>query len=98
MTEDATPLSVARRSAIPLLRMWEDEDDEPHIAWVRGTEQALRPWSAGRVSLNFVSEIDNDRVRSAFGEQKYRRLVALKDKYDPTNVFRMNQNVRPSAK
>ncbi|HEV8247547.1 MAG TPA: BBE domain-containing protein [Polyangiaceae bacterium] len=46
------------------------------------------------VSLNFVS----DRARAAFGEEKYRRLVALKDEYDPTNVFRMNQNVQPSAK
>ena len=39
-----------------------------------------------------------ERVRAAFGAEKYRRLVALKDKYDPENVFRMNQNVRPTAK
>ena len=64
----------------------------------RGTEQALRPWTSGRMSLNFVSEAGNDRVRAASGEEKYRRLVALKDKYDPTNLFRMNQNVPPTAK
>jgi len=74
------------------------ERDAGHIAWVRETEQALRPWTSGRMSLNFISEAGNERVRSAFGEEKYRRLVALKDKYDPTNVFRMNQNVPPTAK
>jgi FAD/FMN-containing dehydrogenase len=50
------------------------------------------------VSLNFVSEATNERVRSAFGPEKYRKLVALKDKYDPENVFRMNQNVPPTPK
>jgi FAD/FMN-containing dehydrogenase len=58
----------------------------------------MRPWSSGRVSLNFVSEADDERIRASFGSEKFRRLVALKDKYDPENVFRMNQNVPPTAK
>ncbi len=49
------------------------------------------------MSLNFISEVSDDRVRSAFGAEKLARLVALKDKYDPTNLFRMNQNIRPSG-
>ena len=48
------------------------------------------------MALNFFTDIDDDRVRSAFGEEKYRRLVALKDRYDLDNVFHRNQNVRPS--
>jgi FAD/FMN-containing dehydrogenase len=43
-----------------------------------------------------MNDIDNARVQTTFGAAKYRRLVALKDAYDPANVFRMNQNVPPS--
>ncbi len=39
----------------------------------------------------------DERVRSAYGPEKYARLVELKDKYDPENLFRMNQNIAPSA-
>jgi hypothetical protein len=78
---------------------WEgdERDDTPHIRWVRDTERALQPWTAGRVSINFVSDASTDRVRAAFGEDKYQRLVALKNKYDPTNLFRMNQNIPPTT-
>ncbi len=77
---------------------WTDNNDASHISWVRSTEQAMRSWSAGRMSLNFISEANNERVRAAYGPEKYKRLVALKDKYDPENVFRMNQNIQPTAK
>jgi FAD/FMN-containing dehydrogenase len=65
-------------------------------AWARRFGQALRPLSAG-VYLNFLDEEGQDRVRSAYGPAKYERLVALKDVWDPTNFFRRNQNIRPSA-
>ncbi|WP_303631077.1 BBE domain-containing protein [Actinomadura madurae] len=55
---------------------------------------ALRPFSTGASYLNFTAE--GDRVRDAFGEEKYARLVALKDAYDPANLFRLNQNIRPT--
>jgi hypothetical protein len=54
---------------------------------------AMRPFSTGAAYLNFTPE---DRVRDAFGAEKYARLVALKDRYDPDNLFRMNQNIKPS--
>ena len=83
--------------AVPLLRgLGGSATTRRHIDWVRGTEQAMRPFASGGISLNFVSEAGNDRVRAAFGEQKYRRLVALKNQYDPENLFRLNQNVVPS--
>jgi hypothetical protein len=54
----------------------------------------MRPFDTGAAYLNFT--LESDRVRGAYGEQKYARLVALKDTYDPTNLFRLNQNIRPS--
>ena len=98
VAEDA--MALGGRSApwqVHCYGVWPGGDDTPHIEWVRGTEQAMRPYTVGGVSLNFVSEAANDRVRAAFGEEKYQRLVALKDKYDPDNVFRLNQNVPPSS-
>jgi hypothetical protein len=52
----------------------------------------------GKISINFVSDASSERVRLAFGSDTYARLVELKDKYDPMNVFRLNQNVRPSSR
>jgi hypothetical protein len=62
------------------------------IAETRAFCEAMRPFSTGGVYLNFTPE---DRVRDAYGA-KYARLVALKDRYDPGNLFRMNQNIKPS--
>jgi hypothetical protein len=56
----------------------------------------MRPFSTGGAYLNFTPEAD--RVRDAYGEEKYERLVALKDRYDPDNLFRLNQNIRPSTR
>ena len=55
----------------------------------------MRPYSTGRVYVNFLGEEGQDRVRAAYGEAKYERLRALKRKSDPTNFFRLNQNIRP---
>jgi FAD/FMN-containing dehydrogenase len=75
--------------------MWEDPaEDERLIGWVREFSEAMRPFETGGVYLNFTG--DSDKVRDAFGEQKYERLVELKDKYDPENLFQHNQNIKPS--
>ncbi len=65
------------------------------IAWTRELWEAVRPFSTGRVYVNFLGDEGQDRVRAAYGEAKYERLRALKRKHDPTNFFRMNQNIRP---
>jgi len=72
----------------------ENRGDE-ESAWVRGLFNALEPHQFG-VYVNFLMDEGPDRVRQAYGEAKYRRLVALKDRMDPENVFRMNQNIAPS--
>jgi hypothetical protein len=63
------------------------------IAANRAFTAAMRPFGTGAAYLNFTPEAD--RVRDAYGDEKYARLVALKDRYDPANVFRLNQNIRP---
>ena len=63
------------------------------IAASRAFCDAMRPFSTGGAYLNFTPE---DRVRDAYGTAKYERLVALKNRYDPDNLFRLNQNIKPT--
>ncbi len=79
------------------IAMWEDPaDDEQQIEGVRHFHDAMRPFATGGVYLNFTA--DRDKVRDAYASEKYERLVALKDKYDPENLFQHNQNIQPSGK
>jgi FAD/FMN-containing dehydrogenase len=66
--------------------------------WAREFWEAMQPFSTGGVYVNYLGrEADEgaERVRAAYGAEKYQRLLALKEKYDPTNLFRLNQNIRP---
>jgi hypothetical protein len=72
-----------------------DPNGERHTAWVRETWEALRPHSSG-VYVNFLSDEGAAGVRAAYGK-RLERLTALKDRYDPTNVFRLNANIPPSG-
>jgi FAD/FMN-containing dehydrogenase len=66
------------------------------VAWAQELHAAMTPSLTGGSYVNFLSAEGDDRVRAAYGAN-YDRLVALKDEYDPTNLFRLNQNIRPSA-
>lgn len=69
---------------------------QPNVAWARSTSEAAKPFTNGHVYVNYIGAGEApDRVRAAFGADKYDRLVALKRKYDPTNLFRINQNISP---
>jgi FAD/FMN-containing dehydrogenase len=75
---------------------WHDPDAaDAHIEWARAVIEAASAASTGRAYVNFLT--DADAARSSYGAETYERLVALKDEYDPTNVFRLNQNIEPQA-
>jgi FAD/FMN-containing dehydrogenase len=75
---------------------WHDAEAGPaHREWARGVIAAAAPASTGRAYVNFLG--DPDEARTSYGEDTYARLVALKNQYDPTNVFRLNQNIPPTA-
>jgi FAD/FMN-containing dehydrogenase len=76
---------------------WSDPSkDEACIAWARSLWQAAAPFATGSVYVNFLTQEEGGRVREAYGEN-YDRLVALKNKYDPANLFGVNQNISPTV-
>ena len=82
------------------LAMWMEPDAESaeaNVAWAKALAEDLKPHTVEGVYLNYISDEGEQRVRSTYGPAKYDRLVALKDRYDPENLFRLNQNIRPSA-
>jgi FAD/FMN-containing dehydrogenase len=75
---------------------WDDpEDDEAFIAWGRTAMGALKPFTTAGHYVNDMVETGENVVRAIYGNDKYERLLALKLSYDPDNVFRLNQNIRP---
>ena len=82
-----------------ILGAWDKEaDDEANIAWARETWHAMQPYASAGVYMNYLgqeAEEGAERVRASYGQAKFDRLVALKTKYDPKNLFRMNQNIQP---
>jgi FAD/FMN-containing dehydrogenase len=77
--------------------VWTEDDPagERHLAWARDFFSAMQPHAGGRVYLNFLGDEGAERVRHAYGDRQYERLVELKRAYDPTNFFRRNQNIEP---
>jgi hypothetical protein len=74
-------------------------EDEVNSRWTRELSEAMRPFTTGNDYVNQIgleTEEGSERIKAAFGVN-YERLVALKTKYDPTNLFRHNQNIRPTA-
>jgi len=75
---------------------WEDPaDDKRCIGWARDYFKASAPFASGGVYVNFLTADEGERVRSAYGPN-YDRLAQVKRKFDPANLFRMNQNIPPA--
>lgn len=96
--------AVSHRNAQYVLNIaasWEHTPDEPHVAWARRAFSAVTPFSLGGGYVNFLTADELDaggtRLRAAYGTKNYARLAALKAKWDPENLFRHNQNIRPDA-
>jgi hypothetical protein len=83
---------------IHYLGVWLDPtDNEKNIAWTKDISGAMKPWTSGRVYLNYIGNEGASRVEAGFGPEKYRKLRELKRKWDPQNLFRHNQNIQPAV-
>jgi FAD/FMN-containing dehydrogenase len=84
-----------------IVGIWPDPaENRRHIDWVRELWHAVQPYSTGGVYVNYLgrsADEEPDRVRAAYGKKKYDKLVALKRRYDPDNIFRLNQNIDPAT-
>ncbi len=96
--EDATPLANRSAQWVTLpYALWEDPAATPeNVEWVRAFRRDIAPYASGGVYLNYIGNEGQDRVKAAFGEEKYARLARIKRDYDPNNVFRGNQNIEPA--
>jgi FAD/FMN-containing dehydrogenase len=76
--------------------VWTDRSEtDANMHWIREFWNAMQPFLADAVYVNYLGEVSEQDTRVAYG-RKYEKLAALKDKYDPTNFFHMNQNIRPT--
>jgi FAD/FMN-containing dehydrogenase len=80
-----------------IVSRWGDPADaDRNIAWARATSEAAKPFTNGRVYVNYIGVGEApDRVRAAFGPEKFAKLATIKQKYDPANTFHLNQNIPP---
>ena len=97
---DAKATAFAHRRlpyAPVILSRWLDAaDSDKNVAWARDFWKALQPFAGAGAYVNDLGQDDDDRIRVGYGIN-YERLTALKKKYDPENLFRLNPNIRPAA-
>jgi FAD/FMN-containing dehydrogenase len=80
-----------------VISQWTDPaESADHIRWTREFWTAVEPFATGEVYVNHLDAEEATRIRAAYSHG-YERLVALKNKYDPTNLFRLNQNIKPTV-
>lgn len=100
MRIDPTATAFAHRGDrynLSLLGIWNTpEETEANLAWIRECWAAVQSHTVARTYVNYLMPEGADRVREAYGPN-YERLAALKKKYDPTNFFRLNQNIPPAG-
>ena len=97
---DPGATAFADRSArfvMNTLACWDEpSDDDTHRTWVQSVKKACAPYRAGRGYVNFSGDVGSaEEVRDTYGPARYDRLVAVKQHWDPENLFRLNQNIRP---
>ena len=95
--DDATPFGNRSAEYVVnvIARSPSADGFDGNVAWARGTTDALSPVSRKGAYVNFMGDANDQRLRATYGDAKYERLVALKRRYDPANLFRLNQNIAP---
>jgi hypothetical protein len=74
----------------------EPSNNDKIIGWTKAYWEALHPYSAGGAYVNFMMDEGEERIKATYRDN-YQRLVAAKNLYDPTNLFRVNQNIKPTV-
>ena len=74
---------------------YEANHAEEHMQWAYMLQTAIEPFVESGVYINFLGDEGEEQIRSSYGAN-YERLVALKNTYDPTNFFQLNQNIKPT--
>ncbi len=99
VASDATPFTDRTSPYIVncIARTPAEHDLSPHREWAQSARSAIARYGAGRTYVNYTGEAGDDTVKAAYAPDTYRRLQQLKNRYDPSNLFRFNQNVAPSA-
>lgn len=72
-------------------------NNDKTIAWAKDYWNALHPYSEGGAYINFMMDEGEDRIKATYGDN-YKKLAEIKAKYDPQNLFRVNQNIKPFIK
>ena len=98
VAEDATPMTKRSSKWVSHpFALWEDPaDSAANIEWAKGFRRDIAHHANGGIYLNFIGNEGEDRIRAAYGDEKYGRLQRIKAEYDPDNVFRGNQNIKPA--
>lgn len=96
--DDETAFSVRNgRFNFLVTSLWTNPSEtDANIRWTREFWDAMKPFMADEVYVNYIGDEGEDRVKQAYGK-KYERLAELKNKFDPGNLFRVNQNIAPAA-
>jgi len=80
-----------------IISQWNDpRETDMHIQWTRDFFNRVEPFTTGGVYINHLDVDEGGRIEGGYGNN-YERLLALKNKYDPANLFRLNQNIKPTA-
>jgi FAD/FMN-containing dehydrogenase len=99
VADDATPLS---HRDVPWIThpfaTWDGaEATAENVEWARAFRRDIERYTNGGVYLNFIGAEGEERIKAAFGTEKYARLAEVKARFDPENVFQGNQNIRPAG-
>lgn len=99
VTDEATAFSHRGTAymAHPIAAWQDPADTDRHLDWIMRFSDAMRPFATGGVYLNLEADEGADKVRANVGAEKYAKLAALKAQWDPRNLFRLNQNIRPNG-